>query len=254
MVCTRKEADMAEEITSPAASGADDRAADQSTSAGGGTPTAPTPSEPSALSDDTQAPSADRQAVITQLQQENARLKGQLEALEPYVQFGAPAPSARAGGPVPEEELTPEEKAERDAERLRAAVQEVAQQSNQRYGKLEERLFFAENPDLKEHRDLVLVHFQRTSPRQSIEDRLAEAAKNTRAYLKGIEAKVEARITAEAKKTRAAAAATDGVMGGGVTPAAAKDEDAGWKKDAEGGYPDYSAARREQQGAMYGGK
>jgi hypothetical protein len=231
---------MADENTHPAESGADASAAGQTNGADGATSSA--------------TPGPDVQAQLTQLQQDNARLRGQLEALEPYVQFGTPAqPAQTPDQQVPDEDLDPEERAQRDAKRLRDAVNSVAQQSNERYGKLEERLFFAENPDLKDHRDIVLVQFQRTSSRLSVEERLAQAAQNTREYIKGIEKRAEDRVHAENKKKTAAAAATDGVMGGGSTPPPAKQDDAGWQKDADGGYSDYSAERRAQQSAMYDG-
>ena len=181
-----------------------------------------------AADQNTDLQSQDVQARLTQTEQENARLRSELEALQPYVQFGSDDVGTEADAdPV---------------QKLQAEVDAARNEVRQTKAELVTENFFSQNEDLRQYEDIVLTKFQKTDAKKSIKDRLADAAQQTRDLLKGErEAAIAAQKQASEAKTKAEAA-TGGVMEGGATaPASSDQEDSGWESN-----DDYAAQRRRE--------
>jgi hypothetical protein len=183
----------------------------------------------------------DFEARATKAEQERASLQAQLDALQPYVNFGTQQQGAQQPQTTPED---PEA-------RLDQAIKNVDQKLTQTSAENMTEIFFARNSDLEDHQDLVSTIFQNsTDPRKPVKARLAEAATKARDYIKKLEERGAKKVKDEmdAKKvedTKKAAAATGGIMEGGNTPPPASEAEGGWTQD------DYAARRRQQQNETF---
>jgi len=169
------------------------------------------------------------QAQHSQQGQELARLSGELDALRPYVQFGPQQsqPQEPAYDPDDPDQVTDY--------KINQAVSQVKGTYDSKLASME---FLMDNPDLKEHADLVAVQLNKTDSHKPIKSRLNEAAKAVRDKLKKQEeiaiAKYQKQLEAEQKKK----ANADGVMTGHDAPSHTSAEEAMTESNE-----DYAASR-----------
>jgi hypothetical protein len=178
----------------------------------------------------------------TKAEQEQARLRGELDALQPFVRYGAeepPQPHGAPGAPDTGEDEDPVVKLQNQVQTLTSDIKGVR-------GDLIARTFFIENPDLKDCEALVTTMLQQT-PGRTIEERLTKAAEKTRQWLKDRDTRVLAAAEEVKKKKAKSEAGLEGVMDGSVTPPVKPEAEE--KADLEA----YSGIRRKEHDQVYGG-
>jgi translation initiation factor 2B subunit (eIF-2B alpha/beta/delta family) len=209
------------------ASGADNSAADQS-----GTQT------PDVATLQTQL--RDQQARATKAEQDNATLRGEIDALRPYVQYGNPEPAAAvATGGQSDEDVDPVVK-------LQAELADVRKRQDRTDANVTAETFLIRNPDLRSCQELLEVHLRQT-PGRTVEERLEKAAAKTRQWLKDRDGKVLAEAEAKRTKKVKSEAALEGVMDGSVTPPISPEP------EEKADLPTYSAMREAAQTGSHGG-
>jgi hypothetical protein len=222
------------------ASGADNSAADQS----GTSPTKPAAApaaEPTPAQ--LQEQMREMQARLTRAEQENASLRGEMEAVRPYVRYGSDqAPVQPAADGQSDDDVDPVVK-------LQSQVKTLGQDINETRGDLIFQTFLLRNPDLADPmaQDLVTAEFPKTLPGRNVQERLNAVATKVRQQLKDRDAKVLANADAERKKRDQHNAHLEGVMDGGVTPPTPSEPDE--KADLD----TYSAMRRKDHEGLHGG-
>lgn len=161
------------------------------------------------------AENATLQGKLSTQGQDLAKAQGQIEAMQPFVQFGR-TPAAQPAQQAPT--YDPDNPDEVRQHEINSAVSASEARSNAKFQSLE---FISDNPDLKPHSDMVAANLRKTDSSLPMSTRLSQAGELTRQAIKTIQdAAVANHTTAQEASEKVAAAAQAGAGAHDAAPEA----------------------------------
>jgi len=175
--------------------------------------------------------------------QENARLRQELELLQPYVNFQGPANQPQVAA-----DFDPDDPTAVLQHNLQAEIHKIQANTD---AKLKAMEFLGDHPDLKPHRDrLAYVLANRTDKRKTIDARLADAGRLVQEEIAQIKKQGVDEHTVSSQAQAQQEAQAEGVMSGHQQAPGSESEETG-----EGGETneEYLASRQQFHNDLLGG-